>query len=124
MPNKTGELCCGQGIPGLLRVDAELHQFSFVRKNFFNTIIAEDIAVSVIDTIIHRGLLTAFHTDGSFTAFILGQGRHDGEPKLTITVEGFDAIIDKVDFYPMFFQHPSVLQGVHGISCETGYLTG
>ena len=108
----------------LFRIDTKLHRFGFVRQQFFHPVISQDIAVAVIDTVVHGGLLTAFDADGSLAAFVLGQGGHDGEPKLTIAVEGFDAVIDKVDLYPVFFQHPGVLQGIHGISGEPGYLTG
>ena len=109
---------------GLLRIDVEFHQLGLVRQQFLISIISQNIAVAVIDTVIHRCLLTALDTDGGLAAFILGKCGHDGEPKLTIAVKGFDAIVDEVDLYSMFFQHPGVLQGVHGVSSKPGHLTG
>ena len=89
-----------------------------------HTVIAQDVAVSVDHAVVHGSLLTAFHTDRSLAAFILGQSSHDGEPKLTITVECFDAVIDEVHLDTMLPQHSGVLQGVYGVSCEPGNLTG
>ena len=109
---------------GLFRIDVKFHQLSLVRQQFLISVIPQNVAVAIIDTVIHGCLLTAFDTDGGFAAFILGESGHDGEPELTIAVEGLDAVIDEVDLYPMLFQQLGVLQGVHGISGEPGYLTG
>ena len=80
----------------------EFHQFGLVRQQFFISVIPQNIAVAIIDTVIHGCLLTAFDTDGGLAAFVLGKGGHDGEPKLTIAVEGLDTVIDEVDLYNIY----------------------
>ena len=108
----------------LLRIDDKVHFLCPIRQNLLNPVVPQNIAVTIVHAVIHRGLLTALDADGSLTAFVLRQGCHDGEPKLTITVKGFDTVVYEVHLHAMLFQHSGILQSIHRVSGEPGYLAG
>ena len=108
----------------LFGVDIEIHLFLVALDDRLLAIISENVAVAVEDAVVHGRLLTGFHADRGFAAFVLRQRRHDGEPKLTITVERFDIVVDEKDLHAPTLQISGVLERIHRVSCKTRYLTG
>ena len=108
---------------GLFRVDPHLYMF-LVPFLPFVSCIPKNVAIPVDNAVVHRGLLTAFHTDGCLSAFILRQRCHDRQPQFAVAIKGVDVVVQKEHSHAMLLQHTGVLQGVHRISGKTGYLTG
>ena len=105
-------------------VDIEIHLFLVALDDRLLAIISENVAIAVEDTVVHGRLLTGFHADRGFAAFVLRQRRHDGEPKLTITVERFYIVVDEKDLHTPAFQVAGVLERVHRVAGEARYLAG
>ena len=89
-----------------------------------DTVVSEDIPIAVEHTVLHRGLLSSFYTDGCFAALVLCKGCHDRKPQFTVAVKGFDVVVEEKHLNTVFLQQPSVLKGIHRVSRKTGNLTG
>ena len=87
-------------------------------------VIAQDIAVSIESAFLPTHMLACLDPLGDFAAFLLGEGSHDGEPKLTIAVHGPDIVLHEVHFHTDVLQFSCSHQGVHRVSCEAADLTG
>lgn len=100
---------------GLLRIYRPLNFLFVIIYDFSHPLIAQNITITVDDTVVHRGLLTAFYTDRGFTALVLRQGCHNGEPQLAVPVKSLYIIIDKEHLNAERLQLSGVLQGVNRI---------
>ena len=89
-----------------------------------DTVVSEDIPIAVEHTVLHRGLLSGFYTDGCLAALVLCKRCHDRKPQFTVAVKGFDVIVEEKHLHTVFLQQPSVLKGIHRVSRKTGNLTG
>ena len=56
--------------------------------------------------------------------FALGDGAVDRDIELSSRLNAVDSLFLEVHVHIVFFQHPSVLQAVEGVSCESGYRFG
>lgn len=89
-----------------------------------DTVVSEDIPVAVEHTVLHRGLLSGFYTDGCLAALVLCKRCHYRKPQFAVAVKGFDVIVEEKHLNTVFLQQPSVLKGIHCVSRKTGNLTG
>ena len=109
---------------GLFRLNKKIHMLFIVIVYGFFSPITENVPASVEDTVIHRGLLSGFYTNGCLSAFVLRKRCHNGQSKFSVSVRGFDVIVNKVDINLMSFQKSCVVERINGVSRKTGYLTG
>ena len=88
-------------------------------KFFPDPVVPEYISVAVIHAVLHRSLLSTFHTDRSLSALVLCKGSHYGQTELAVTVKCPDVVVDEEHLHTQPFQVTGVLQSVHRVSCET-----
>ena len=62
-------------------------------------VIAKNISGSKEDTFFHCRLHTRLYTDGSLSAFVLSQRGHNRQPQFSVSIKGFNIVIDKEDLY-------------------------
>jgi hypothetical protein len=55
-----------------------------------------------------------------FWTLLLGDGREDGDEKLTLLGGGVDVLLLEADVYLLLLERPHVIEGVHGVAGETG----
>ena len=104
------------------------YRFSLLRIDdegvLIDAVISENIAVAVVNAIVHGGLLPGLDADGGFPALVLRQRCHDRQPQLPVTVKGLDVVVDEEHLNAVIPEQPGVLQRVYGITGKTGDLTG
>ena len=89
-----------------------------------DTVISENVAVAVVNAVIHGGLLPGFDADGGFSALVLRQRCHDRQPQLPVAVKGLDVVVDEEHLNTVIPEQPGVLQRVHSIAGKAGDLAG
>lgn len=65
--------------------------------------------------------LTPAHVGADVLRFALSYGTVDCDIELSSGLDAVDPLFLEVHVHIVFFQHPSVLQAVEGVSCEAGY---
>ena len=68
--------------------------------------------------------LTPAHVGADVLRFALSYGTVDCDIELSSWLNAVDSLFLEVHVHIVFFQHPSVLQAVEGVSCESGYRFG
>lgn len=76
------------------------------------------------NALLHLSLLTPFDPLRGPSAFFLGNGGHDGQPQLRITVQSVDVVIHKDNAHTQLLQLTGIGDAVQCISGETGYFLG
>ena len=78
-----------------------------------DTVVSEDIPIAVEHTVLHRGLLSGFYTDGCLAALVLCKRCHDRKPQFTVAVKA-------LFHQPWSMQHDS--SALHGRSRRPHHL--
>ena len=79
---------------------------------------------SEYNPLLHLSLLAPFDPLRGPSTFLLGNGGHDSQPQLRITVQGVDVVIHKDNAHTQLLQFPGIGDAVQRISGETGYFLG
>ena len=74
--------------------------------------------------LLHPPGLSPLHPGRRFSALLLGNRSHDGQPKLGVRLQSTDPVVHKQNTYPQCFQLSGVGDGVQYISRKTADLLG
>ena len=74
--------------------------------------------------LLHPPGLAPLHPAGGLAALLLGDGAHNGQPKLGVRLQGTDAVVHKQYAHTQGLQLPGVGNGVQDVPGEAAHLLG
>ena len=89
-----------------------------------DSVIAEDIAVSVQNPFFAADFLPRFHALTGFAALVLRNACHNCQANLAVAVHGPDAVIDKIDLHAVLLQLAGCVQGIYRVAGKAGQFAG
>lgn len=112
------------GGEGLKQVADEQGFLLVDHQMFVHIIVAVDAAVAEHTALLDGLAAAELHAGGNLAAFVLGDAGHDGEPQLTVRVQGVDAVVHEKHAHVPAQQVAGVGEGINGVAGKTADLLG